>query len=84
MATNFSFVPLVYFCYPETNNLTLEEVDFLFLDKSDPRMAAEVLRRGKRAEAVGAIAATTDEKVESSSASSGKGLKEVRREDTEA
>lgn len=30
MATNFLFIPLVYFCYPETSNLTLEEVDFLF------------------------------------------------------
>ncbi|KAF2719089.1 general substrate transporter [Polychaeton citri CBS 116435] len=31
MCTNFAFVPLVYFCYPETANLTLEEVDFLFI-----------------------------------------------------
>ena len=30
MATNFLFIPLVYFCYPETSNLTLEEVDHLF------------------------------------------------------
>ena len=30
MCTNFAFVPLVYFCYPETANLTLEEIDFLF------------------------------------------------------
>ncbi|KAK5147153.1 hypothetical protein LTR32_001349 [Rachicladosporium monterosium] len=30
MCTNFAFVPLVYFCYPETKNLTLEEVDHLF------------------------------------------------------
>lgn len=30
MCTNFAFVPLVYFCYPETSNLTLEEVDYLF------------------------------------------------------
>lgn len=26
MCTNFFFVPVVYFCYPETTNLTLEEV----------------------------------------------------------
>lgn len=25
------FVPIVYFCYPETSNLSLEEVDNLFL-----------------------------------------------------
>jgi hypothetical protein len=30
MRTNFAFVPLVYFCYPETANLTLEEIDYLF------------------------------------------------------
>ncbi|KAF2488091.1 putative MFS sugar transporter [Neohortaea acidophila] len=30
MCLNLSFIPLVYFCYPETSNLTLEEVDFLF------------------------------------------------------
>lgn len=30
MALNLSFIPLIYFCYPETSNLTLEEIDFLF------------------------------------------------------
>ena len=30
MCTNLAFIPLVYFCYPETSNLTLEEVDNLF------------------------------------------------------
>ncbi|KAL5332976.1 general substrate transporter [Aspergillus crustosus] len=30
MCTNLAFIPLVYFCYPETANLTLEEIDFLF------------------------------------------------------
>ena len=30
MCLNFSFIPLVYFCYPETANLTLEEIDYLF------------------------------------------------------
>ncbi|KAK5099963.1 hypothetical protein LTS08_005678 [Lithohypha guttulata] len=32
MVTNFLFVPLVYFCYPETANLTLEEIDYIFSD----------------------------------------------------
>lgn len=32
MCTNFAFVPLVYFCYPETANLTLEEIDYIFED----------------------------------------------------
>lgn len=31
MCTNFTFVPLVYFFYPETANRTLEEVDYLFI-----------------------------------------------------
>ncbi|KAH0382679.1 putative MFS sugar transporter, partial [Aureobasidium melanogenum] len=31
MCTNLAFIPLVYFCYPETSNLTLEEVDYLFV-----------------------------------------------------
>ena len=30
MCTNLAFIPLVYFCYPETSNLSLEEVDHLF------------------------------------------------------
>jgi hypothetical protein len=30
--TNFVFVPLVYFCYPETTRLSLEEIDWLFLE----------------------------------------------------
>lgn len=30
MALNLSFIPFIYFCYPETSNLTLEEIDFLF------------------------------------------------------
>jgi hypothetical protein len=34
MCLNFAFVPLVYFCYPETANLTLEEIDFIFADHS--------------------------------------------------
>ena len=34
--TNFAFVPLVYFCYPETANLTLEEIDWLFMDGQSP------------------------------------------------
>jgi hypothetical protein len=30
--TNFVFVPLVYFCYPETTRMSLEEIDWLFLE----------------------------------------------------
>lgn len=35
MCTNLAFIPLVYFCYPETTNLTLEEVDYLFVKKEE-------------------------------------------------
>lgn len=39
MCTNLAFVPLVYFCYPETSNLTLEEIDYLFTRKNVVRMS---------------------------------------------
>lgn len=35
MALNLAFIPLVYFCYPETANLTLEEMDLLFTPGQD-------------------------------------------------
>ncbi|OOQ81535.1 hexose carrier protein [Penicillium brasilianum] len=34
MCLNLAFVPIVYFLYPETANLTLEEIDFLFTDRA--------------------------------------------------
>jgi hypothetical protein len=30
MATNLIFVPIIFFLYPETSNLALEEVDYIF------------------------------------------------------
>ncbi len=49
MVTNFAFVPLVYFCYPETANLTLEEIDYLFInpDKGAVKLSKE-LAKGRR------------------------------------
>lgn len=46
MALNFAFVPLVYFCYPETTNLTLEEIDWLFLEKDAVKTSIKVAKRG--------------------------------------
>ncbi|KAG7098061.1 hypothetical protein E1B28_000035 [Marasmius oreades] len=39
VATNALFVPIVYFLYPETSRLSLEEIDLLFL-KSNPVKAS--------------------------------------------
>jgi MFS family permease len=54
MCTNFAFIPLVYFCYPETANLTLEEIDFIFADetvssvKLSKEMRKERVKGGRR------------------------------------
>lgn len=46
MCLNFAFVPLVYFCYPETTNLTLEEIDWLFYEKGAVKMSKRVAKHG--------------------------------------
>lgn len=35
MACNFVIAPVIYFCFPETNGLTLEEVDLMFMQEGD-------------------------------------------------
>lgn len=46
MCLNFAFVPLVYFCYPETTNLTLEEIDWLFIEKGAVKTSKKVAKHG--------------------------------------
>ncbi len=46
MITNFAFVPLVYFCYPETSNFTLEEIDWLFLEKDPVGASRQITKHG--------------------------------------
>ncbi|GIJ85560.1 hypothetical protein Asppvi_004419 [Aspergillus pseudoviridinutans] len=50
MCTNFAFVPLVYFCYPETANLTLEEIDYLFTnpEKTAVNISKELHKERKK------------------------------------
>lgn len=40
-ATNLLFVPAVYFLYPETANIRLEDIDRLFIDGVNPITAAK-------------------------------------------
>lgn len=50
MCTNFAFVPLVYFFYPETAKFTLEEIDFLFTnpDKGPVKLSKELQKERRR------------------------------------
>ncbi|GLA08492.1 hypothetical protein AnigIFM60653_010026 [Aspergillus niger] len=50
MCLNFAFVPLIYFCYPETAKLTLEEIDYLFTTpgKNAVQMSKELVKQRKQ------------------------------------
>jgi hypothetical protein len=50
MCTNLAFIPLVYFCYPETANLSLEEIDYLFTnpDRGAVELSRELHRERRR------------------------------------
>lgn len=43
---NFSFVPMIYFWFPETKGLGLEEIDYIFLksDRLPPEQQEQVVR----------------------------------------
>lgn len=48
MITNLLFVPLVYFFYPETSNVRLEDIDDIFTQGGDPvKVAREMAKRLK-------------------------------------
>ncbi|KAH7397411.1 putative Myo-inositol transporter 1 [Pyrenochaeta sp. MPI-SDFR-AT-0127] len=46
MCLNFSFIPLVFFCYPETARLTLEEVDWLFYEGNVVKRSRRIAKHG--------------------------------------
>ena len=60
MCTNFAFAPLVYFFYPETARMTLEEIDFLFTnpDKGPVKLSKEVAKEKKKNGHVSIVADT--------------------------
>lgn len=49
MCTSFAFIPLIYYFYPETTNLTLEEIDYLFTKDERAGADSSLLARGTTA-----------------------------------
>lgn len=52
MATNLAFIPIIYFLYPETSNLSLEEVEHIFTTNENPiivanRLQSQLARTGR-------------------------------------
>ncbi|KAM5343601.1 hypothetical protein ACJ41O_012138 [Fusarium nematophilum] len=45
MATNLVFIPIIYFFYPETSNLALEEVDYIFARGGNPVVVAREMQK---------------------------------------
>lgn len=57
MATNLAFVPIFYFFFPETSNLGLEEIDYIFTGEGSPVSIARKMQHalGMRRGSVGAL-----------------------------
>ena len=45
MCLNFAFIPLVYFFFPETSNVSLEDVDRFFIEDGDPVKVARRIQK---------------------------------------
>lgn len=45
MAINLVFIPIIYFFYPETSNLALEEVDYIFARGGNPVTVARNMQK---------------------------------------
>jgi hypothetical protein len=45
MVTNLVFVPIFYFFYPETSNLGLEDIDFIFTAGGNPVSVARQMQK---------------------------------------
>lgn len=65
MCTNLAFIPLVFFCYPETSNLTLEEIYYLFTEDGPPAVKASIewAKRRRRGDDIGMMQGDSNEKV---------------------
>ena len=44
-ATNLLFIPIIYFFFPETSNLELEEVDYIFARGGNPVAVAREMQK---------------------------------------
>ncbi|RTE69961.1 hypothetical protein BHE90_015652 [Fusarium euwallaceae] len=48
MATNYAFIPMIYFLFPETSNLRLEDIDQIFSHGGDPVKVARKIKADAR------------------------------------